>query len=89
MYIHDIGCAGSNDGQFSYSRGLVIDKCNRLIVCDVGNRRMQLFTLSGKFLSKLHGERFEDSKFKPLYACINNNNLFVATSWECGILAFY
>ena len=90
VYIHDIGCEGSSDGQFSYPRGLVIDRCNRLIVCDVGNRRLQFFTLSGKFLSKLHGEHFGDSKFKPLYACISNDNkLFVATSWKCGIFVFY
>ena len=90
VYIHDIGGERSSDGQFSYPRGLVIDKCNRLIVFDVGNRRLQLFTLSSKFLSKLHREHFDDSKIKPLYACINNNNkLFVATSWECGILVFY
>ena len=89
VYLHDIGCEGSNDGQFNYPRGLVIDKYNRLIVCDVSNRRLQLFTLSGKFLSKLQGEYF-DNKFKPLYACINNdNNLFVATSWEFCIFVFY
>jgi len=34
LYIHDIGCEGSNDGQFQCPVGLVIDKYNQLIVCD-------------------------------------------------------
>ena len=71
VYIHDIGCEGSNNVQFSCPVGLVIDKCNRLIVCDVYNQRLQLFTLSGKFLSKLKGEWFCDS---PLHAAINLNS---------------
>ncbi|XP_074612449.1 E3 ubiquitin-protein ligase TRIM45-like isoform X1 [Acropora palmata] len=82
VYLRDIGCKGSNDGQFDRPRGLVIDKYNRLIVCDVNNRRLQLFSLSGKFLGKLEGEYFEN--VKPSHAGINNNgNLFVAGSWSC------
>ena len=82
LYLRDIGCKGSNDGQFDRPRGLVIDKYNRLIVCDVNNRRLQLFSLSGKFLGKLEGEYFEN--VKPSHAGINNNgNLFVAGSWSC------
>ena len=53
IYLHDIGCEGSNDGQFDCPVGLVIDKYNQLAVCDVDNGRMQFFTLRGKFLSKL------------------------------------
>ena len=53
VYIYDIGCEGSSDGQLGYPVGLVIDKCNQLIVCDADNERLQLFTLSGKFLGTL------------------------------------
>ena len=82
MYLNDIGCQGSNDGQFDCPHGLVIDKYNRLIVCDVNNRRLQLFSLSGKFLGKLEGEYFEN--IKPFHAVINENDvLFVADSWGC------
>ncbi|XP_068675724.1 E3 ubiquitin-protein ligase TRIM71-like [Montipora foliosa] len=42
VYLHDIGCKGSNDGQFDGPRGLVIDKYNRLIVCDSRNHGLQL-----------------------------------------------
>ena len=52
-YLHDIGCKGSGDGQFSGPTGLVIDKLNRLIVCDAGNSRLQLLTLEGKYTWKI------------------------------------
>ena len=88
LHVRDIGCKGSNDGQFNYPHGLVIDKYNRLIVCDVNNRRLQLFNLSGKFLSKLQGEYF--NRARPRYAAINsNNNLFVAGPWGDCISVFY
>ena len=77
VYIHDIGCKGSSDGQFDCPRGLVIDKYNQLIVCDVNNQRLQLFTLSGKFLRTLQGEYFDING--PWYAALNKNgNLIVA-----------
>ena len=77
VYLHDIGSKGSNDGQLNYPVGLVIDKCNQLIVCDVVNRRLQFFTLSGKFLRRVQGEYFNNNK--PWYAAVNNNgNLTVA-----------
>ena len=77
VYLHDIGSKGSNDGQLNYPVGLVIDKCNQLIVCDVVNRRLQFFTLSGKFLRELQGEYFNYNS--PWYAAVNNNgNLTVA-----------
>ena len=88
VYLHDIGSKGSNDGQFAYPLGLVIDKYNRLIVCDENNRRLQLFTLSGKFLSKLHGEYFSNSN--PWYCAINRYNyLFVADYNNDSIHVFH
>ena len=80
VYLHDIGCKGSSDGQVDYPVGLVSDKCNRLIVCDANNRRLQLFTLGGKFLSKLEGDWFNDS---PLRAAINlSSDTLIVSSFE-------
>ena len=77
-YLHNIGCQGLDDGQFDCPHGLVIDKYSVLIVCDVHNKRLQRFTLGGKFLSKLQGEYFNNDR--PYNVTINNNdkNLFVA-----------
>ena len=72
VYIHDIGCEGSSDGQFNYPVGLIIDKYNQLIVCDANNRRLQIFTLTGKFLSKCC------FFLGPTHSASNNNgNLFL------------
>ena len=90
VYLHDIGCKGSLDGQFDCPHGLVIDKYNQLIVCDANNQRLQLFSLSGKFLSKLQGEYFVNSKFKPCFAAINNDDiLFVADPCIHCIFVFH
>ncbi|XP_068675464.1 tripartite motif-containing protein 2-like [Montipora foliosa] len=89
VYLQDIGCKGSNDGQFNNGpNGLVIDKYNRLIVCDPGNHRLQLFTLSGKFLSKIDGQNFKTGF--PSYVAINSgNSLIVADKPNSRISVFY
>ena len=75
VYLHDIGCEGSSDGQLSYPHGLAIDKYNQLIVCDAANHRLQIFTLTGKFLSEYH------TILGPHHCASNNNgNLFFVTS---------
>ena len=71
VYQYDIGCAGSGDGQLRFPFGLVIDKFNQLIVCDNGNKRLQIFTLEGKFVTKITGPYFVDSY---LYAVAVNKN---------------
>ncbi|XP_015779083.1 PREDICTED: E3 ubiquitin-protein ligase TRIM71-like isoform X1 [Acropora digitifera] len=88
VYIYDIGCEGSSDGQFDCPRGLLIDKCNQLIVCDADNGRVQLFTLSGEFLSTLGEEWFFDS---PWCAAINLNSdtLFVSSFSRYDIFVFH
>ena len=78
-YLHDIGSKGSGDGQFLKPIGLVIDKFNRLIVCDAGNRRLQRFTLDGKYIAQIAGSFFEGGY--PRYAVISNTGyLFVSDS---------
>ena len=87
VYLHNIGCKGLNDGQLLYPSGLVVDQYNQLIVCDVVNQRLQLFTLSGKFLSQLQGEYFKDNM--PGFAALSNNgNLFVADQFGNLIFVF-
>ena len=72
VYQYDIGCEGSGDGQLKVPTGLVIDKFNQLIVCDSGNKRLQLFTLAGKFVTEITGQCFDvDSR---LYAVAVNKN---------------
>ena len=89
VYIYDIGCEGSSDGQLGYPVGLVINKCNQLIVCNADNERLQLFTLSGKFFGILRqGHWFCNS---PWCAAINLNSdtLFVSSLSRYEIYVFH
>ena len=87
VYLHDIGCKGSNDGQFDDPLGLVIDKYNRLIVCDEGNHRLQLFTLDGKFLTKLNKQYFENG-FHSSFAINSGGSLIVSDNSNTSISVF-
>ena len=49
-FQYDIGEEGSGDGQLKRPAGLAIDNFNNLIVCDSLNRRLQVFSLDGKFV---------------------------------------
>ena len=50
LFLFTIGSKGSGEGQLQYPRDLVVDAFDNLIVCDKGNRRLQMFTLDGEFL---------------------------------------
>ena len=87
-YLYDIGSEGSGDSQLRSPCGLAIDKFNRLIVCDAGNRRLQLFTLDGKYVAKVAGLFvYPDSH---LFGCAFSNagHLFVTDKNKHCIYVF-
>ena len=87
-YLQDIGSKGSGDGQFLKPFGLAIDKFSRLIVCDVGNRRLQLFTPDGEHIPQIAGSFFEGGY--PRYAVISNTgHLFVTDSLHHCVHVFH
>ena len=82
-HLHDVGSKGSGAEQFLEPIGLVIDKFSRLIVCDAGNKRLQLFTHDGKYITQIPGSFFEGGR--P-HSAVNSNTgyLFVTdTSRHC------
>jgi len=87
VYLYDIGSEGSGEGQLLLPYGLAIDKFNNLIVCDKGNERLQLFTLDGKFLTKVEGQFFKGSVLHYI-ATSSSGNLFVANSNKNCIYVF-
>ena len=87
-YLYDIGSKGSGDGQFLGATGLAIDKFNRLIVCDTGNRRLQLFTLDGKYVAKLAGSFFDDNTHLVGCAVSETGHLFVTDKNKHCIYVF-
>ena len=76
-YLHDICSEGTGDKQFSCPTGLAIDKFNRLIVCDAGNRRLQLFTLDGKYVAKVAGSCFDHNSHLIGCAVSDTGHFFV------------
>ena len=87
-YLHDIGSKGSGDGQFLKPVGLVIDKLNRLIICDAENVRLQLFTLEGKYIAQIAGSFFKGGY--PRYAVVSNTGyLFVTDTYLACVHVFH
>ena len=83
VYLYDIGCEGSGDGQLMFPNGLFIDKFNQLIVCDYGNERLQLFTLDGKFVTKITGYHFVLSYLCNVAVNKNGNMLVIDRNKDC------
>lgn len=59
------------DGQLIGPLGLAIDKHGSLIVCDIHNKRLQLFTTDGRFLSKI--EELKNG-VGPYAVAVSNDN---------------
>ena len=56
VVLHSIGTYGSGDGKLSSPTSLSVDSFSNLMVCDYGNKRVQIFTLGGDLVSKIEGE---------------------------------
>ncbi len=74
MFLYNISSRESH-----YPTGLAIDKFNHLIVCNAGNNRLLVFTLDGKFSTKIE-HNFD--KYSSLYsvAVANNGHVLVVDS---------
>ena len=76
VFLYNIGSEGSGDGQFNGPAGLAVDTFGRLIVCDCNNNRLQVFTLDGKFATKIEPQR--TGLGRPLSVAVSNDGrLFV------------
>ena len=79
-FLYNISSEGSGDGQLNYPVGLGIDKFNNLIVCDTGNRRLQIFGLDGTFGTKTEEPSSEDD-ISPWFVAMSNNGKVFATDY--------
>ena len=50
QYIHQFGCNGKENGQFSSPRGMSTDGKGNILVADYGNNRVQVFKEDGTFV---------------------------------------
>nr|XP_058948997.1 E3 ubiquitin-protein ligase TRIM71-like [Pocillopora verrucosa] len=51
-FLYKFGEKGNQDGQFNTPRGMCLDGSNNLLVCDSDNKRVQQFSLDGRFTGK-------------------------------------
>lgn len=51
--LYKIGCKGTADGQLRDPSGFTIDRFGNLVVCDCGNKRIQVFSIDGKLLNSV------------------------------------
>lgn len=79
VFLYDIGSYGCGESQLNSPAGLAVDAYNQLIVCDSGNGRVQVFSLTGKFLYTMQGS-------VPRTACALQKPWFVAVSSDNEIL---
>ena len=52
-FLYKFGKEGNQDGQFTMLFDLLVDSSNNLLVCDSGNKRVQQFSLDGRFTGKI------------------------------------
>ena len=87
VFLYNIGSKGSGDGQFIGPGGLAVDTFGCLIVCDCDNNRLQVFTLDGKFVTKIEPQH--TGLGTPLSVAVSNDGrLFVTDVWEHCIHVF-
>ena len=85
VFLYNIGSEGYGKGQLKQPLGLVIDAFDNLIVCDSRNRRIQMFTLDGKFLTSF-GQDIQEPWF-AITVC-NNGDLLVCDAAKNSFLVF-
>ena len=51
-FLYKFGNEGNQDGQFDFPKKILLDSSNNLLVCDIGNNRVQQFSLDGRFTGK-------------------------------------
>ena len=83
VFLYNIGSEGSGAGQFKRPKGPVIDAFDNLIVCDRENRRIQMFTLDGKFLTSF-GQEIQAPWAATV--CKNGDLLVIDTLKHCFLV---
>ena len=80
MFLYNMGTHKSGDGQVLYPAGLAVDSFSNLVVCDPGNRRLQIFTLDGKLVSKMQGHH--TGLLGPDYVAVSPTGQLCITDFE-------
>ena len=83
-FLYNIGSEGPGDGQLNHPVGLSVDKFNNLIVCNRGNRRLQIFKVGGTFVTKIAAHFSKDNRIPTSVAVSNDGHVLVTdASKDC------
>ena len=84
------GSRGSNDGQFVYPEGLVMDGSGTLFVVDQGNNRIQGFDRNGTFMQKWGTSGSGEGEFDVPrdIGADGEGNFYVTDTWNARIQQF-
>ena len=92
MFLYDIGSYGCGEGQLNSPAGLAVDAYNQLIVCDSGNGRVQVFSLTGKFLYTMQAGSAPGTACalqKPWFVTVSSDNkILISDTLARGIFYF-
>ena len=83
LFLFNIGSKGSGEGQFNCPWGLVVDAFDNLIVIDIHNKTMQMFTLDGEFLGSFDEE---NRNLRNITVCKNGDLLVTNISRDNCVL---
>ena len=81
--MHSFGTEGDGDGEFNEPGCLVANKAGQLMVCDKMNHRIQVFELSGKFVTKFGAKGSKAGQFNcPSSAAVLSDGRIVVSDFS-------
>ena len=89
-FLYEFGSYGTGDGKLNKPTGLAVDKTGHLLVCSLGNNRVQVFTLDGRFVTKF-GEYGKDlgQMSKPCSVSLLNTGHIIISEFENNRLQIF
>ena len=80
-FLFKFGKMGEGNSEFNFPKRFSVDKAGHLIVCD-GNHRVQVFELSGKFVTKLGSKGNCEGEFiLPLSSAVLSDGRIVVSDF--------
>ena len=88
--MYKFGKTGSGNGEFNQPRCLSVNKAGHLMVCDDGNHRVQVFELSGKFVTKFGTQGRGKGEFNrpSSTAVLSDGRIVITEFWNNRIQIF-
>lgn len=90
-HVRSVGSRGSGEAQFLFPQGLGLTEDGKLLVCDSGNHRVQVFDTTNdfRFVSKFGQKGDHDGAFcEPLSAAVNRGGEILVSDCNHRIQVF-